>query len=64
MAIAMQGLRLKPTYEQLIGVAVSEGLENMKFPNRNATFFKKCVCSFTIGWGGYENYGRPTKKTH
>ena len=39
MAIAMQGLRLKPTYEQLIGVAASGGLEQIKFPNRNATFF-------------------------
>ena len=40
MAYAMQGLRLKPTYEQLIGVAVSDGLENVKFPNRNATFLR------------------------
>ena len=29
MAIAMQGLRLKPTYEQLIGVAASDGLEQI-----------------------------------
>ena len=40
MTIAMQGLRLKPTYEQLIGVAVSDGLENIKFPNRNASFLR------------------------
>ena len=40
MAYAMRGLRLKPTYEQLIGVAVSDGLENVKFPNRNATFLR------------------------
>ena len=26
MAFAMKGLRLKPTYEHLIGVAVSDGL--------------------------------------
>ena len=32
MAKSMQGLRVKPPYEQLIGVAVSEGLENVKFP--------------------------------
>ena len=31
MSIAMQGLRLKPAYEQLMGVAVSDGLENVKF---------------------------------
>ena len=36
MAIAMQGLRLKPRYEDLIGVAVSDGLQNIKFPNRDA----------------------------
>ena len=65
MAIAMQGLRLKPTYEQLIGVAASDGLEQIKFPNRNAQFlFKQWVCSITIRWGGYENYGRSAKKTH
>ena len=40
MAIAMQGLRIKPTYEQLIGVAVSDGLEQIKSLNRNATFFR------------------------
>ena len=40
MAIAMQGLRLKPTYEQLIGVAVSDGLEQIKFPNRSAQFLR------------------------
>ena len=36
MAIAMQGLRLKPRYEDLIGVAVSDGLQNIRFPNRDA----------------------------
>ena len=40
MAVAMQGLRLKPTFEQLIGVAVSDGLENIKFPNRGSTFLR------------------------
>ena len=40
MAQAMKGLRLKPTYEQLIGVAVSDGLENIRFPNRDATFLR------------------------
>ena len=38
MAIAMRGLKVKPSYEQLIGVATSYGLENDKFPNRNAYF--------------------------
>ena len=40
MATAMQGLRLKPTYEQLIGVAAYDGLEQIKFPNRNAQFLR------------------------
>ena len=31
MTNAMQGLRVKPSYEQLINVAVSDGLENIKF---------------------------------
>ena len=41
MAVAMQGLRLKPTYEYLINVAVSDELYNIKFPNRDATFLRE-----------------------
>ena len=49
MTVAMKGLRLKPTYEHLIGIAVSDGLEQIQFPNRNALFlFKKWVCPLTI----------------
>ena len=40
MAVAMKGLRLKPTYEDLINVAVSDELYNIKFPNRNAQFLR------------------------
>ena len=40
MAIAMRGLRVKPSYEQLINVAVSDGLEQIKFPNRDSTFLR------------------------
>jgi hypothetical protein len=40
MANHMKGLRLKPTYEQLIGVAVSDKLYNVKFPNRTAQFLR------------------------
>ena len=40
MAVAMRGLKLKPTYEQLIGVAFPDGLENIKFPNRDASFLR------------------------
>ena len=40
MAQAMKGLRLKPTYGQLIGVAVSGDLQHIKFPNRDASFLR------------------------
>ena len=40
MAIAMRGLRLKPKYEDLIGIAVSDELRNIKFPNRDAKFLR------------------------
>ena len=40
MAVAMRGLRLKPKYEDLIGVAVSDKLYNVKFPNRDAQFLR------------------------
>ena len=42
MAIAMKGLKLKPKYEDLINVAVPDGLEHIKFPNRNAQFLRNC----------------------
>ena len=38
MAQAMRGLKLKPNYEKLINVAVSDKLSNVKFPNRDASF--------------------------
>ena len=41
MPKSMQGLTVKPSYEQLVGVAVSGGLENIKFPNRNAKFLRE-----------------------
>ena len=41
MAIAMRGLRLKPKYEDLIGVAVSDKLYNIQFPNRDAKFLRE-----------------------
>ena len=40
MAYAIQGLKVKPTYEQLINVAVSDELRNIKFPNRDASFLR------------------------
>ena len=40
MAIAMRGLKVKPSYEQLIGVATSDGLEHIKFHNRDASVLR------------------------
>ena len=40
MSISMKGLRLKPAYEDLIGVAVSDDLQHMKFHNRDASFLR------------------------
>ena len=40
MANSIKGLRVKPSYEQLIGVAVSDELRNIKFPNRDAKFLR------------------------
>ena len=60
MAIAMQGLKVRRQYEDLIGVAVSDGLENIKLPNRNASFLR-WVCNVTIGWGRGENDGKTTR---
>ena len=40
MASSMKGLRVKPNYESLINVAVSDKLYNIKFPNRDSTFLR------------------------
>ena len=40
MAVAMRGLRVRPQYEDSIGVAKSDGLENIKFPNKDATILR------------------------
>ena len=48
----MGGLRFKPTYEDLIGVAVSVKLYKSKFPNRNASFRRNgFVLSQLVGEG-------------
>ena len=36
----MRGLKIKPTYERLIGVAISDGLEQINFPNRDASLLR------------------------
>ena len=40
MAVAIKGLRVRPQYEDLIGVAVSDELYNIIFPNRNTSFVR------------------------
>ena len=40
MSIAMRGLKLKRNYEDLINVAVSDKLYNIKSPNRDASFLR------------------------
>ena len=40
MAVAMRGLKVKPPHEQLTGVASPDGLEQIKFPNRDAEFIR------------------------
>ena len=64
MAIAMQGLRVKPTYEQLIGVAASDGLEQIKFPNRNATFLRNGYVLSQLDGEGARIMEDQQKKTH
>ena len=64
MAYATQGLRLKPTYEQLIGVALSDGLENIKFPNRNASFLRNGYVLSQLDGEGMRIMEDQQKKTH
>ena len=40
MAVAMRGLKLKRNYEELINVAVSDKLYNVRFPNRDSPFLR------------------------
>ena len=40
MSFAIKGLKIHRQYEDLIGVAVSDKLYNIKFPNRNDTFLR------------------------
>ena len=43
MANAMHGLKVHRQYGDLIGVAFSDGLEHIKFPNRDSTFLKMAL---------------------
>ena len=63
MAMAMKGLRLKSTYEQLVNVAVSDGLEHIKFPNRDAPFLRNGLFK-SIRRRRHASNGRTAKETH
>ena len=52
MACAIEGLRVKPSYAQLTNVAVSDGLEQIKFPNRDAPFFRNRFVSSQLDGQG------------
>lgn len=56
----MRGLRFKPTYEDLIGEAVSYKLHNVKFPNRDAKFLRE-VRFIAIRWRGDADYASTTR---
>ena len=58
MAVAMRGLRVRPQYEDLIGVAISDELYNIKFPNRDASFLRNGFVFKSIGWGRHETNGK------
>ena len=40
MSISMKGLNIHRQYEDLIGVAFSDGLGHIEFPNRDASFLR------------------------
>ena len=63
MSNALQGLRVKQTYEDLSNVAVPDGLENIKFPNGDATFLRE---GFVMSQLGNEGMGQMenNKKSH
>ena len=52
MANAMQGSKARRQYEDLIGVAVSDGLENIKFRNGNASFLRNGFVMSQLDGGG------------
>ena len=45
MAKSMKGLKVTPTYEDLVGVAKPGGSEHIRFPNRDAEFLREGLIS-------------------
>ena len=58
MAVAMRGLKLKPKYEDLIGVEFPDGLEHIKFPNRDAKFLREGFVLSQLDNEGMRQMGR------
>ena len=58
MAIALRGLRVKNSYEQLIGVSFSDELENVEFLNRDATFLRNGFVSSQLDGEGMRTMER------
>ena len=48
----MRGVRVRPQYADLIGVAKSEDLENIKSPNRDAKFIREGFISSQLDGEG------------
>ena len=59
----MRGLKVHPRYEDLIEVAFSDGLENIIFPYRDASFFKKRIHSKPIRRGGDKTDAITTRRS-
>ena len=60
MAKSRQGLRVKPSYGQLVGAAVSDGLENIKFPNRDAKFLREGIVLLQLDGEGVSQMEKAT----
>ena len=58
MSIALRGLKLKPNYEGLINVAVSDKLYNIKFPNRDASFLRNVYVMSQVDGDGMRTMER------
>ena len=58
MAYAIKGLRVKPNYEGLKNVAVSDKLYNIKFPNRDSTFLRNGFVLNQLGGEGARTMGK------
>ena len=52
MAKPMKGLKVKPTYAYLIGVAFSDGLEHANFLNRGAFSLRNGLVLSQLDGGG------------